>query len=428
MKRLLLCLCAALLIAACGKKGNPLPPLQRIPTAPGELAATRLADEVYVRFTVPAVNIDGEGPADLAGVELYAVTTDQPARVFETLDPIELREAATLLASTPVARLRPSLPPQAEGLPPIPAPPPGPGVEQGAVIVTREELTPDTQVPTVLPDPLAPAARTAEEVEVEVPRALVAPPPGEGPHRYYFAVAVSTRGRYGPHSGLASVPLGGTSGAPSAPQVTVTETEMTVRWTPPPDARGVGTPPEPDVLPSRPIVPGPAPTTYDLYEVPGNETAAGPLAVPVPLTPEPLSAPEYTQSGITLGGERCFYVRAVDIVDGRHVRGPASPVGCASFADVFPPAPATDLVAVAVPGGVNLLWEPSPATDVAGYLVLRGEAPGATLTPLMTTPLTTLSYRDESAQPGVRYVYAVIAVDGAGNRSEESNRVTETAQ
>jgi hypothetical protein len=28
----------------------------------------------------------------------------------------------------------------------------------------------------------------------------------------------------------------------------------------------------------------------------------------------------------------------------------------------------------------------------------------------------------------VRYVYAVIAVDGAGNRSEESNRVEETAQ
>ena len=89
---------------------------------------------------------------------------------------------------------------------------------------------------------------------------------------------------------------------------------------------------------------------------------------------------------------------------------------------------AEEVVAVAVPGGVNLLWEPSGARDVAGYLVLRSETPGATLTPLMTKPVTTLSYRDESVRAGVRYIYAVVAVDAAGNRSQESNRVEETAQ
>jgi hypothetical protein len=175
-------------------------------------------------------------------------------------------------------------------------------------------------------------------------------------------------------------------------------------------------------------VPGPPPTTFDVFEVARNAPADAPPAIPVPLTPEPVSATEFTQDGITLGGERCFLVRAVDIVEGVHVRGPASPVECVSFADVFPPSPPKEVVAVAVPGGVNLLWEPSGAKDVAGYLVLRAEAPGATLTPLMTTPVTTLSYRDESVRPGVRYVYAVVAVDAAGNRSAESNRVEETAQ
>jgi hypothetical protein len=165
-----------------------------------------------------------------------------------------------------------------------------------------------------------------------------------------------------------------------------------------------------------------------VYEVPRNTPAGAPLAVPTPLTPKPTSAPEYTQSGIALGGERCFYVRAVDIVAGVPVRGPASPIECASFADRFPPSAPKDLVAVAVPGGVNLLWEPSAAKDVAGYLMLRGEAGSATLTPLMTAPVAALSYRDESVRAGVRYVYAVVAVDAAGNRSEESNRVEETAQ
>ena len=423
MKRLLLCLGAALLVVACGKKGNPLPPLQRIPSAPADLAVTRFDDHVYVRFTVPALNIDGAGPADVARVELYAMTLEQPLRVFDDLDPDDLRAAATLVASAPVRR---PLPPQTDGVSAVPLPPPGSGVDQGAVMVVREDLTPETQVVASLPERRLPGQPVLEEVDV--PRALSAPPPGAGPQRYYFVVAVSPRGRFGPHSAIVPAPLGGTSGPPSRPLVTVSETTMTIRWTPPSDARGLVSPAEPDVLPSRPIVPGPPPTTFDVYEVARNVPADAPVAVPAPITPEPIAALEYTQAGITLGGERCFSVRAVDIVDGVHVRGPASPVECASFADIFPPSAPKEVVAVAVPGGVNLLWEPSDAQDVAGYLVLRGEAPGATLAPLMTTPVTTLSYRDESVQAGVRYVYAVVAVDGAGNRSEESNRVEETAQ
>ena len=52
---------------------------------------------------------------------------------------------------------------------------------------------------------------------------------------------------------------------------------------------------------------------------------------------------------------------------------------------------------------------------------------GATLTPLTATPITDLRYRDDTVKSGVRYVYAIVAVDKAGNRSEESNRAEETA-
>jgi hypothetical protein len=425
VKRLLLWLCAALLMVACGKKGNPLPPLQRIPSAPADLAVARFDDRAYIRFTIPAVNIDGAGPADVAGVELYAITLEPPFRGLDDFEPEDLREAATLVASTPVRQPLPPVPPPPEGMPPLPMPP-SPGVEQGTVVVVREDLTPETRVAAALPPPRVPDPPAQEAVDV--PRALSAPPDGAGPQRHYFVVAVSPRGRYGPHSGSAPMPLGATSGPPSQPRVTVSETTATLRWAPPSDARGITSPADPDVLPSRPIVPGPPPTMFDVYEVPRNAPPDGPLAVPTPLTPEPIPGLEVTQDGITLGGERCFHVRAVDIVDGVHVRGPASPVACASFADVFAPSPARELVAVAVPGGINLLWEPSDSKDAAGYLVLRGEASGATLTPVNTTPVTALSYRDEGVQPGVRYVYAVIAVDGAGNRSEESNRVEETAQ
>jgi hypothetical protein len=427
--------CAA--VTACGKKGSPLPPLARIPATPAELTVTRIEDDVYARFVVPLLNIDGIGPADVARVELYALTADAPPLIT---DPDELREVATLVASERVRRPPPPAPPVKEGMPPIPLPPPGPGVDQGAIVVIREALTPEARTPVVLPE-----REEREPADVsDTPRPLVAPPEGGGPQRYYFVVAVNSRGRYGPPSGLSPVPLGPASSAPPRPEITVDETSMTLRWTPAPDARGVSPPPEAGVLPSRPIEPGVPPTTYDVYEVPRNWTpdtpttpsvpsAATPDAEPLPvvptaLTPAPIGGLEFTQSGIALGVERCFVVRPVDIINGIHVRGPASPVVCADFADTFPPPPPSALVAVAIPGMISLIWEPATAPDLAGYLVLRGEAPDATLTPLTTEPVTTTTHRDDTVKPGTRYVYAVVAVDKAGNRSVESNRFEETAR
>jgi predicted small lipoprotein YifL len=421
VKLALLGLCAVLALAACGKKGNPLPPLVRVPAPPADFSVTSIHDDVFVRLTTPAANVDGVRPADVARVEVYAITLDVPAPRVSALDPEALRRAATLVASEPVRRPVAPPPPVKEGLPPIPLPPPPPGTDQGAPLEIRESLAPQTRVPATIPQ-LEPRVATTVE---EVPRALVAPP-GGGLQRYYFAAAVSARGRYSAHTALVPAPLGTTSGPPSEPRVTFTEREMRLEWLPPVDARGLGLASDPDWLPATPVVPGPPPTTYDVYEVAADTPRPAPSDRP--LTDAPIGATAFSQDGITLGTQRCFYVRAVDIVNGIHVRGPASPVGCASFADTFAPPPPRELVAVAVPGGVNLIWEPAEAPDLAGYVVLRGEAGGATLTPLMTDPVTTPSYRDHTTTAGVRYVYAVVAVDRAGNRSVESNRVEETAQ
>jgi hypothetical protein len=418
----LLCLCVALLVSACGKRGNPLPPLVRVPAAPGDFAVTRIDDRVYVRLTTPSSNVDGLRPADVARVEVYAITLDGPPPDVTRLDPEDLREASTLVATEPVRAPQPPPPPVKEGMPPIPLPPPTPGVEQGASVVVVEELSPQLRTPATLP-----AQHVFETDDVDVPGPLVAPIAGAGLQRYYYAVAVSPRGRYSPPTALVPAPLGSTSGPPSQPSITVKENSVELRWTPPVDARGLGLASDPEWLPATPIVPGPPPTTYDVYEVPGNASDDA-SAFPTPLTPEPIAATEFTQTDITLGKERCFSVRAVDIVDGLHVRGPASPVACASFADVFAPNAPRELVAVAVASGINLIWEPSDSKDLVGYVVLRGEAGSDTLTALNAEPVTAPSYRDESVKAGVRYVYAVVAVDRAGNRSAETNRVEETAR
>ena len=107
--------------------------------------------------------------------------------------------------------------------------------------------------------------------------------------------------------------------------------------------------------------------------------------------------------------------------------GDASPARCETLVDTFAPAAPKGLTAIASDGAVNLIWEPNAEKDLAGYLVLRGTAPDGTLEPITPTPIQETSYKD-GVQRSVPYVYAVKAVDKAGNQSPPSSRVTEAAR
>jgi hypothetical protein len=112
------------------------------------------------------------------------------------------------------------------------------------------------------------------------------------------------------------------------------------------------------------------------------------------------------------------------------IESAASEPACATPRDIFPPAAPTGLQAVAGPDGVSLSWNANTEADLAGYVVLRGEAPGDTLQPLVSEPIREPNYRDTSVQSGVRYVYAIVAVDKAtpSNISARSERQEVTAR
>jgi hypothetical protein len=132
---------------------------------------------------------------------------------------------------------------------------------------------------------------------------------------------------------------------------------------------------------------------------------------------------------MTFGVARCFAIRAVEQRGTLTLESGLSPATCHTAIDTFPPLAPTGLTAVGSEGGVSLIWEPSAAPDVVGYLVLRG-LPGQALAPLMESPVPDATYRDTTAAAGVMYVYAVVAVDDAtpANVSPESNRVQEAAR
>ena len=123
-------------------------------------------------------------------------------------------------------------------------------------------------------------------------------------------------------------------------------------------------------------------------------------------------------------------VRSIASVDGVSLEGEPSDAHCVTPRDEFPPAAPRGLAAVPTAGQISLIWDANTEKDLAGYLVLRGDAPDGPLTALTPAPIRETSFRDGTVKPGMRYVYAIVAVDNATppNPSPQSQRVEETAR
>jgi hypothetical protein len=142
---------------------------------------------------------------------------------------------------------------------------------------------------------------------------------------------------------------------------------------------------------------------------PGDDGASGRAA---PLNDKPLAEQTFVHAGAEPGQETVL--RRPQRRRGR-ARGviesdPSSPI-CITPKDTFPPAAPKGLAAVSSAGVINLIWDASTEADLAGYVVLRGEAPGAALEALMKDPIKETRYADRTHAPTCATSYAIVAVD-----------------
>jgi len=73
---------------------------------------------------------------------------------------------------------------------------------------------------------------------------------------------------------------------------------------------------------------------------------------------------------------------------------------------------------------VNLAWDlPTTGGATASYNIYRSTVSGQFTTKLNAAPVTTLTYADTTAAPGVTYFYVVRAVNATGE-SANSNQIT----
>lgn len=438
--------CVIVVSVACGKKGPPLAPLVVLPAPVRDLAAQRQGSNVNLKFTIPDRNQDGQTPADLKEIDVYGFTGNPVDRFGRALDDKTLLEAATLVGIVEVRPpdAPPPSPPDGKAVSkdaPAPVPPAAqevaadPRPKQGEVAIVSETLTPEAMIP-VAPEKINKNAATPPEPIVEpfedtlfAPSISIKLPPPVAT-RHYLTVGLNRKGDKSRLGTSVQVPLTDPPPPPLAPCMTYTVTTMNIEWQEPPDApRSIQLPASGSLLAGTPILQQRETYAYNIYSV--GSDATGPSAGSEPLNKAPLTSVSFTDPRtVEFGIERCYVLTTLQTVDRTRIESTPSDRFCVTPIDAFPPLAPKNLAAVGSEGVISLIWEPNEEADLAGYLVLRGEAPGATLQRLTPEPIRESTFRDTNVQPGTRYVYAVVALDNStpANVSGESNRAEEAAR
>lgn len=348
------------LAAACGRKGNPLPPLR---PQPGHVTDTHLRwidDRVELRFTIPAGNADGSTPPILDGVEIYAVALPAGA---PAPTPVQVIDASHLKGRVEVRH-------------------------------ETEKETPAAQKAAGAPkDPRPLAGDVATFIDRTGTDRRQAGT--DAPVLHYVVVGVSGKSHRGQPAGPFAVPLADAPPAPQGLAIAYDEQQLTFSW--------------------QPAGPG---QQFRVY----GATPTGAMLDPEP-PPGPLQAATAFTTPVVFDTPVCLTVRAVQVSGPVVIEGPAATPQCKIPVDTFPPPVPTDLLVFpGGDGTVDVSWDAVTARDLAGYVVLRGDGGGDKLLPLMTKVITDLHYTDRTVTRGNVYTYAVRAEDVKGNASGPSNR------
>mgnify|MGYP003320715905 FL=1 len=287
-----------------------------------------------------------------------------------------------------------------------------------------------------------PPVPPSEILQVVVP--LGTPAPGDLRTRYFFAVrSKSTQDVPGEVTTVVSMAPVPVPVAPTSLNVAIGSSGVSLTWDP-----SVA-----DLLLRRL---DPKALAYNVYRL-LPEGVAG----PAPLNPAPLLKPTYTDGTVLSGKTYLYEVRAIIqesalpllLSPKRESRGVKSdPV---KVTDRYRPAPPTSVNLTRADNIVTLQWTPSTSIDIVGYRVYRHPYPAPTIPERAELPLNETLPGDTSADqapvaqeikefnemvragwelitdgmvpfsrtfdgdadPAVRYVYAVEAIDAAGNLS-----------
>lgn len=218
----------------------------------------------------------------------------------------------------------------------------------------------------------------------------------------YVALTTDEQGRTSPPSPRVSITYIAPPEAPAGLQVEAGDRESRLAWQ----------------APTRLADGSPVSGTLT-YEV-----LRAPDAVTEPVVVARTEATAVVDRGLVNDRTYQYAVRAVRSEGGATTSSAATPRVAVTPVKTTPPAPPTALAAIPSQREVRLSWTPSPAPDVAVYVVYRAAGGGAFMRVGSVRPPAT-TFVDRDVPPG-RYRYAVTAQD-TSSRANESARSNEAA-
>jgi hypothetical protein len=138
-----------------------------------------------------------------------------------------------------------------------------------------------------------------------------------------------------------------------------------------------------------------------------------------PLNREPLESRELQDERAPVGRTACYVVRAVASVDPL-IESASSNEVCIEVRDIAPPTPPIGLAVVPREGGLEVVWSPSSAPDVAGYRIYRATGSEDAMM-VAEVDATATAWRDSQVDARVLYRYTITALDRAGNEGPPSD-------
>jgi hypothetical protein len=420
------CLLVAALVAGCGKKGDPEPPIRMIPAPTTGLTVVQRGEELLVELPYPQTTAAGTPLARVGEVAVWLLVWRAPEAAAAKAPP-EVDERQFLAGAQP------------------------------ARMVSGEEL---------------PEVVRGDRIVVALP---VPAPPAEGAGRPVVTLAAKTQGPTGEESALSNrvtFPLIEPPAPPTGLEARDLAGGIRVRWDYPlaegeepgeegeaADEEGVAAEVEEEELEEESVEPEreepslaeseegevaeeaaeapeegaaaeagepedePGLAGFNVYRRRSTERTYGP-----PLRALGRRSRSFLDDSAVFGGR---YIYAVTAVASRRpvvVESRLAEETEVDYRDRFAPPVPRGLVALAEEGRVRLVWEASAAPDLAGYRVYRRGPDTQELVPVTADPVTATEYADRDLTPGATYTYRVTAVDRLGNESDRSPPATAMAR
>lgn len=355
-------------LVACGKRGDPKPPVPVIPQATTDLVVAQRANQVILSWSYPSLTTAGRSLTEIRRIAVYRLVEGLPATLPDK--PAMLPGDIDTTLPRPVALF--------SKVPTIPAGP-------FARLATRLESIEGAN--------LATATTGSRLLFTDHPPLQTT----DGrPVRLTYAVVTEGATARGDFSNLAIVIPLPVAVAPSGLKAEAKPEGVVLNWNAPTASIGAA---------DAPVITG-----YHVYR-----TAPGqaPGALDSPITSTLVVGTTFTD--VPPHGEHEYRVSAVAAEGPPVVQSALSNTARATFRDLVPPPVPTGLTALVETQLVRLLWDAVQSADLAGYNVYRVR--GSQRTKLSGQPVTATNFSDEGVEMGVEYRYEVTAVDRSGNES-----------